>query len=136
MNYEPQVMSVVALKELVADLHRQQKKTHELLSNLGFALRSFKNLNQFLELIPLMVTRVTDAEGGAIILFKKSGQLQIQQLHCQGENNCQELRQRIETAIFKTLTDVSEGKEVSFHADFWEKLESRIKLDLDYSNFT
>jgi phosphoserine phosphatase RsbU/P len=133
MNYEPQVMSVAALKELVADLNRQQKKTHELLSNLGFALRSFKNLNQFLELIPLMVTRVTDAEGGAIILFKKSGQLQIQQLHCQGENNCHELRNRIESAIFKTLTDVFEGKEVSFHADFWDKLESKIKLDLDYA---
>ena len=118
MNYEPQIMSVGALQELVADLNRQQKKTHELLSNLGFALRSFKNLNQFLELIPLMVTRVTDGEGGAIILFKKTGQLQIQQLHCQGEGNCNDLRQRIEMAIFKTITDVSEGKEVSFHADF------------------
>jgi phosphoserine phosphatase RsbU/P len=132
MNYEPQIMSVFALQELVASLNRQQKKTHELLSNLGFALRSFKNLNQFLELIPLMVTRVTDAEGGAIILFKKTGQLQIQQLHCQGESNCNELRQRIEMAIFKTITDVSEGKEVNFRTDFWEKLESRIELDLDY----
>jgi phosphoserine phosphatase RsbU/P len=132
MNYEPKIMSVVALQELVANLHRQQKKTHELLSNLGFALRSFKNLNQFLELIPLMVTRVTDGEGGAIILFKKTGQLQIQQLHCQGEGNCNDLRQRIERSIFQTLTDVSEGKEISFHTDFWEKLESRIELDLDY----
>ena len=132
MNYEPQITSVVALQELVANLNRQQKKTHELLSNLGFALRSFKNLNQFLELIPLMVTRVTDGEGGAIILFKKTGQLQIQQLHCQGEGNCNDLRHRIEAAIFQTLTDVSDGKEISFHADFWEKLESRIELDLDY----
>jgi phosphoserine phosphatase RsbU/P len=132
MNYEPQIMSIAALEELVASLNRQQKKTHELLSNLGFALRSFKNLNQFLELIPLMVTRVTDGEGGAIILFKKTGQLQIQQLHCQGDNNCHELRQRIEAAIVQTLTDISGGKEVSFHADFWEKLESRIELDLDY----
>ena len=79
MNYEPHITPISTLKELVADLNRQQKKTHELLSNLGFALRSFKNLNQFLELIPLMVTRVTDGEAGAIILFKKSGQLQIQQ---------------------------------------------------------
>jgi phosphoserine phosphatase RsbU/P len=133
MNYEAQLPSVLALQESIASLHRQQKKTHELLSNLGFALRSFKNLNQFLELIPLMVTRVTDGEGGGIILFKKTGQLQIQQLHCQGENNCSELRQRIEKAIFQTLTDVSEGREVSFHADFWEKLESRIELDLDYT---
>jgi phosphoserine phosphatase RsbU/P len=133
MNYEPQIMSVAALEELVANLHRQQKKTHELLSNLGFALRSFKNLNQFLELIPLMVTRVTDAEGGAIILFKKTGQLQIQQLHCQGEGNCNDLRQRIESAIFQTLTEVSEDRKISFHPDFWEKLESRIELDLDYA---
>nr|WP_310418779.1 PP2C family protein-serine/threonine phosphatase [Chamaesiphon sp. OTE_8_metabat_110] len=132
MNYEPQIMSVADLHELVASLNRQQKKTHELLSNLGFALRSFKNLNQFLELIPLMVTRVTDGEGGAIILFKKTGQLQIQQLHCQGESNCNDLRQRIESAILKTVTDVSEGKEVIFHTDFWDKLESRIELDLDY----
>jgi phosphoserine phosphatase RsbU/P len=132
MNYEPQVMSIAALEEMIVSLNRQQKKTHELLSNLGFALRSFKNLNQFLELIPLMVTRVTDGEGGAIILFKKTGQLQIQQLHCQGEGDCNELRQRIELAIFQTLTDVSDEKEVNFHADFWDKLEHRIKLDLDY----
>lgn len=132
MNYEPNIMSVVALQELVADLQRQQKKTHELLSNLGFALRSFKNLNQFLELIPLMVTRVTDAEGGAIVLFKKTGQLQIQQLHCQGEGTCDDLRQRIEKSIFQVLTDVSEGKEIIFHPDFWDKLESRVELNIQY----
>jgi phosphoserine phosphatase RsbU/P len=132
MNYEPQIMSVLALQELVGNLNRQQKKTHELLSNLGFALRSFKNLNQFLELIPLMVTRVTDAEGGGIILFKKNGQLQIQQLHCQGEANCTDLQQRIERAIFQTLTDVSETKEIIFHTDFWGELERKIELDIDY----
>jgi phosphoserine phosphatase RsbU/P len=132
-----QITPVIALKELVANLNRQQKKTHELLSNLGFALRSFKNLNQFLELIPLMVTRVTDGEAGAIILFKKTGQLQIQQLHCQGENDCNNLRQGIENAIYQTLTDVLDTADrpvqnVSFHSDFWEKLEHKIELDLDY----
>jgi phosphoserine phosphatase RsbU/P len=132
-----QVTPVVALKQLVANLNRQQKKTHELLSNLGFALRSFKNLNQFLELIPLMVTRVTDSEAGAIILFKKTGQLQIHQLHCQGENGCNELRQGIENAIYQTLTDVFDREHqsvqtVSFHSDFWEKLESKIELDLEF----
>ena len=132
MNYEPQIASVAALQELVASLNRQQKKTHELLSNLGFALRSFKNLNQFLELIPLMITRVTDSEGGAIILFKKTGQLQIQQLHCQGEGSCNDLRRQIEVAIIKTLTDVSPSKDINFQADFWEKLESRIELNLDF----
>jgi phosphoserine phosphatase RsbU/P len=133
MNYEPQIISVVDLEELVANLNRQQKKTHELLSNLGFALRSFKNLNQFLELIPLMVTRVTDGEAGAIILFKKTGQLQIQQLHCQGGTGCNQLQQGIETAIYQTLTDTFDGREIGFHKDFWEKLENKIELDIDRS---
>src|SRR4028119_737966 len=65
---------VSALKELVARLHREQRKIQDLLSSLGFALRSFNNLNQFLELIPLMATRVTDVDGGALILFKPNGQ--------------------------------------------------------------
>ncbi len=131
-----QVTPVVALKELVANLNRQQKKTHELLSNLSFALRSFKNLNQFLEIIPLMVTRVTDAESGAIILFKKTGQLQIMQLHCQGENDCNNLRHGIETAIYQTLTDVIDRPNVAqnttFDGNIWEKLESNIERDLDF----
>jgi phosphoserine phosphatase RsbU/P len=124
----------VNLNELVASLGRQQKKTHELLSNLGYALRSFKNLNQFLELIPLMLTRVTEGESGAIILFKKTGQLQIQQLHCQAEEGCNDLRQGIESAIYQALADrfdkIDPDFTIEFHNDFWEKLECRIGLDL------
>lgn len=74
---------VSALKELVARLHREQHKIQDLLSSLGFALRSFNNLNQFLELIPLMAARVTDADGGALILFKPNGQVKLERLYCQ-----------------------------------------------------
>ena len=130
------IMSVEGLKELVANLTRQQKKTHELLGNLGFALRSFRNLNQFLDLIPLMVSRVTDGDAGAIILFKRTGHLQIQQLHCQGENNCDDLRQSIETAIYQTITNELDlanqsTQNSSFYSQFWEKLEGKIKVYLD-----
>lgn len=133
MNYETQLTPIAKLEESLAALNRQQKKTHELLSNLGFALRSFKNLNQFLELIPLMVMRVTDAEAGAIILFRKTGQLQIQQLHCQSDRHCIELRQGIEQAIYQSLTELPEGHELEFHQDFWENLEAKIERDLDRS---
>ncbi len=54
---------VFALKELVARLHRYQHNVQDMLGSLGFALRSFNNLNQFLELVPLVATRVTDADG-------------------------------------------------------------------------
>ncbi|MBD2577526.1 GAF domain-containing SpoIIE family protein phosphatase [Oscillatoria sp. FACHB-1406] len=90
---------VAALKDLVARLHREQNKVQNLLSSLGFALRSFNNLNQFLELVPLMAARVTDADGGALILFKANGQPSLSQIHCQEGYACQNIRTAIERAM-------------------------------------
>lgn len=92
------VTPVVALKELVARLHREQNKIQDLLSSLGFALRSFNNLNQFLELIPLMATRVTDADGSALFLYKSNGQVRLEQLHWQDSQQRKHIRKALETA--------------------------------------
>ena len=73
---------IVALKELVANLQREQNKIQDLLSSLGFALRSFSNVNQFLELTPLMAARVTDSIGGALVLYKDN-RVYLEQIHCQ-----------------------------------------------------
>lgn len=100
---------VSALKELVARLHREQHKIQDLLSSLGFALRSFNNLNQFLELIPLMAARVTDADGGALILFKPNGQVRLEQLHCQESQACNSIRKAIEKATREVRATNSEG---------------------------
>ena len=83
------ITSVYALQEMVARLHKEKQNVNDLLSSLGFALRSFNNLNQFLELIPLMSCRVTHADGGALVLFKPNGQVRFQQLHCQEGQKCQ-----------------------------------------------
>ena len=100
---------VSALKELVARLHREQYKIQDLLSSLGFALRSFNNLNQFLELIPLMAARVTDADGGALILFKPNGQIRLEQLHCQESQICNNIRKAIETVTRQVTVTMGEG---------------------------
>ena len=73
---------ILALKELVANLQKEQNKIQDLLSSLGFALRSFSNLNQFLELTPLMAARVTDSIGGALVLYKDN-RVYLEQIHCQ-----------------------------------------------------
>ncbi|MBP0015437.1 MAG: PP2C family protein-serine/threonine phosphatase [Roseofilum sp. SBFL] len=88
---------VHALKELVVRLRREQNKIQDLLMSLGFALRSFNNLNQFLELIPLMAARVTDADGGALVLFQANGKLKLEQMHCHDSHQCQDIRQALET---------------------------------------
>lgn len=88
---------ILALKELVANLQREQNKIQDLLSSLGFALRSFSNLNQFLELTPLMAARVTDSIGGALILYKDNGQVRLEQIHCQDSQIGLEMRRVFET---------------------------------------
>ena len=90
---------VFALKELVARLYREQNKIQNLLSSLGFALRSFNNLNQFLELTPLMAARVTDASGSALMLYKAKGQVSLEQLHCQDQQTAQTVRQAMDRII-------------------------------------
>ena len=89
---------VFALKELVARLQREQYKIQDLLSSLGFALRSLNNLNQFLELIPMIASRVTDATGGALVLFRPDGQVRLERLHCQSDDKCQDVRSALEAA--------------------------------------
>ncbi|NJR66483.1 MAG: PP2C family protein-serine/threonine phosphatase [Leptolyngbyaceae cyanobacterium CRU_2_3] len=96
-NLPPDITPVFALKELVSRLHREQTKIQDLLSSLGFALRSFKNLNQFLELTPLIASRVTDADGGALVLYKPNGQVRLERLHCQ-DSRCQDVKAAIESA--------------------------------------
>lgn len=73
---------ITALKDLVARLDREQRKAQELLASLGFALRSFTNLGQFLELIPLIASRVTDTEGSLLLTFRPDGRFWQAQLHC------------------------------------------------------
>jgi phosphoserine phosphatase RsbU/P len=94
---------VLALKELVARLNREQNKIQDLLGSLGFALRSLNNLNQFLELIPLMVSRVTDADGGALLMFR-NGQVKLERLHCQDGQWGKELRRSLEGVTRQATT--------------------------------
>jgi sigma-B regulation protein RsbU (phosphoserine phosphatase) len=96
---------VFALKELVSRLHREQTKIQDLLSSLGFALRSFKNLNQFLELTPLIASRVTDADGGALVLYKPNGQVRLERLYCQ-DNPCPDVKAALESAA-RQLTAIA-----------------------------
>ena len=96
-------------------LHREQNKIQDLLSSLGFALRSFNNLNQFLELIPLMATRVTDAEGSALFLYKPNGQIRLEQLHWQDSQQRKNIRKALEnvssqiTLLPNSIPNISTG---------------------------
>ena len=128
-NVPTEINPVLALKELVARLHREQHKIQDLLSSLGFALRSFNNLNQFLELIPLMATRVTDAEVGALILYKPNGQVKLEQLHCQDSNQQKIIRKALETAISVVTASLTSAQLVPATATIDAQVSSQLGGD-------
>ena len=129
-NSDSDMTPVSALKELVARLHREQHKVHDLLSSLGFALRSFNNLNQFLELIPLVTSRVTDADGGALVLFKPNGQIRMQRLHCSEGHQCQDIRHAIETATREIGSNNPDASTASLKAPLSHLLDDRVGRQL------
>jgi len=103
----PEATPAFALKELVTRLQREQFKIQDLLSSLGFALRSLNNLNQFLELIPMIASRVTDATGGALILFNPEGHIRLERLHCQSDDHCQDVKMALEAATRQVTASFS-----------------------------
>ncbi|MEB3233562.1 MAG: GAF domain-containing SpoIIE family protein phosphatase [Leptolyngbyaceae bacterium] len=127
----PEPTPVYALKELVARLYREQNKIHDLLSSLSFALRSLKNLNQFLELTPLIASRVTDAEGGALILVKADGQLRLERLHCQLSKGCSLVRQSMELAARQVTEHGHAGTNESPMSTVMRHLDNAIKQQLE-----
>ncbi|HIK37453.1 MAG: SpoIIE family protein phosphatase [Geminocystis sp.] len=99
---EEKYAPVTALKELVACLQREQNKIQDLLSSLSFALRSFNNLNQFLELTPLMLARVTDADGSILLLYHKHShnqEVRLEQVYCHNSTWQKEIRRHFQRAV-------------------------------------
>ena len=55
-----------SLSDLVHSLSQEQIVNQDLLLSLSFALRSFTNLQRFLELIPLLVTQLVGVKGALL----------------------------------------------------------------------
>ena len=121
---------VMALKELVANLQREQNKIQDLLSSLGFALRSFSNLNQFLELTPLMAARVTDSIGGALVLYK-GNRVYLEQIHCQDNKIGLEVKQVFDRASYQVnQSSIDLERAINTPSKLSETLDEQIEREL------
>ena len=72
---------MASLRQLLDSLSKEQRRNQELIASLAFALRSFTNLGRFLELVPLVATRLVDGEGALLVAFQPDGRLWREQLH-------------------------------------------------------
>jgi sigma-B regulation protein RsbU (phosphoserine phosphatase) len=74
------ITAAASLRQLLDSLSREQRRNQELLSSLAFALRSFTNLSRFLELVPMLASRLSSAEGSLLVVFHSDGRLWREQL--------------------------------------------------------
>jgi sigma-B regulation protein RsbU (phosphoserine phosphatase) len=100
---KPAIVPAPAMPDRVAELEREHHRMQYLLAWLAFALRSFNNLNQILELTAFVASQLTDAEGGALVLFNPNGTIQLDQLHCSDLNHREQIRAEMEQ-ITQTLS--------------------------------
>ncbi len=121
---------VLNLQEPVVNLANQkQERIHVILESLGFALRNFKNLNQYLEILPSMITRITDADAGLVVLFRKNGQPPAQEFYCRNVNktNCEQVNQSIEQSLRQTLSMLGDR---SSNTICWPEFEAELQQNL------
>nr|WP_255443112.1 GAF domain-containing SpoIIE family protein phosphatase [Synechococcus sp. NOUM97013] len=76
----PSTSATASLRQLLDSLSKEQRSNQELLVSLGFALRSFTNLNRFLELVPVVAARLVGVEGALLVPFHADGRLWNEQL--------------------------------------------------------
>ena len=93
---KPAIVPAPAMPDRVAEVGRDQYRMQYLLAWLAFALRSFNNLNQILELTAFVASQLTDAEGGALVLFNPNGTIQLDQLHCSDLHHREQIRAEME----------------------------------------
>ena len=95
-----------SLTDLIESLSQEQIVNQDLLLSLSFALRSFTNLQRFLELIPLLITQLVGVKGSLLIPFQDNGTLWREQLQMFPIDQDQE--------IFRQLFRLEDGLKAGF----------------------
>jgi phosphoserine phosphatase RsbU/P len=96
-----------SLRQLLDSLSKEQRRNQELLVSLAFALRSFTNLARFLELVPLVSTRLVEAEGALLVVFHGDGRLWREQLQATSCERCAELLRQLAALPDRDLQSLS-----------------------------
>jgi phosphoserine phosphatase RsbU/P len=109
---------------------QRQENIHLILESLGFALRNFKNFNQYLEILPSMIARITNADGAMVVLFRKNTQQPTKAIHCRSKENCPEVTQSIEQSLQNVWIALTEKERSVEFGSYWEDLETTLTSHL------
>jgi sigma-B regulation protein RsbU (phosphoserine phosphatase) len=104
----PQTLSPKAsLRQLLDSLGREQRRNQELLASLSFVLRSFTNLQRFLELVPLVAARLVEGQGSVLVVFHPDGKLWRDHLQASQDERCAEVLRQLAALPDQQLRSLS-----------------------------
>ena len=86
---------MASIRQLFDSLSKEQLRNQDLLVSLAFALRSFTNLNRFLELVPVVASRLVGVDGALLVPFQSDGRLSRDQLQAVPAHRSQDLFHRL-----------------------------------------
>ncbi len=109
----PALTADVLLRQLLDSLSREQRRNQELLASLAFSLRSFTNLNRFLELVPLVASRLVGAEGAVLVVFHPDGRLWREHLQATPSSQSAEILRRLAALPDSQIQAQTEKEEVA-----------------------
>ncbi|MEB3333175.1 MAG: SpoIIE family protein phosphatase, partial [Synechococcaceae cyanobacterium] len=98
-------------------LSREQRRNQELLASLAFALRSFTNLDRFLELVPLVASRLVEADGALLVPLRLDGGLWREQLQALPALRCSELVRQLAALPDRDLADLPDAAALAARLD-------------------
>jgi len=84
-----------SFRDLLESLSNEKRLNQELISSIGFSLRSFTNLDRFLELIPVVSSRLVGVSGSLLIPFDPDGRISIDQLQAAPRDTLENLIRQI-----------------------------------------
>jgi sigma-B regulation protein RsbU (phosphoserine phosphatase) len=102
--------ATASVRQLLDSLNREQRRNQELLASLAFALRSFTNLRRFLELVPVVASRLVEAEGAVLVVFHPDGRLWREQLQASPGEGCAEVLRQL-AALSDSQLQAQAGEE-------------------------
>ncbi len=98
-----------AFRELFESLSIEQRSNQDLLASLSFALRSFTNVARFLELVPVVISRLVGVQGSLLVPFHSDGRIWREQIQAIPLDQHEELLRKI--------SSFQQGLTVGFGAD-------------------
>lgn len=87
--------AAASLRQLFDSFSKEQRSAQDLLASLAFALRSFTNLHRFLELVPVVASRLVGVDGALLVPFTADGRIWREQLQMLPDQRSVELLRQI-----------------------------------------